>query len=161
MQLFVLYLKANLENIAQVSLPEGYEYCIDVTNSAGEDTRKGVRVTSLHTEELKDSRGTANFTVKWVKDAKKAAYLTVVPVKGLTRHITAEDDNAWVPLIGFDCRGLDVTGFHPEDGFVIKSKSGATFADVDLSQGEWVEYDEKLGDSVGIYDLEHKLEPHH
>ena len=76
--------------------------------------REGVRATSLHTEELKDSRGIANFALKWAKDARKAAYLNVVSVKGVTRHMTEADDNVWVPFIGFDCRGLDVIGFHPE-----------------------------------------------
>lgn len=65
-------------------------------------------------EELKDSKGTANFTLKWAKDARRAAYLNVVPVKGLTRHMTEADDNKWVPFIGFECRGMDVVGFHPE-----------------------------------------------
>lgn len=51
--------------------------------------------------------------------------------------------------------------FHSQDGFEVVSASGEPYSDVDLSEGEWVEYDEKLGDSVGIYDLEHKLEPHH
>lgn len=75
-----------------------------------------MRVTSQNLEELKDSRGTANFALKWAKDARKAAYLNVVPVKGLTRHMTEADDLVWVPFVGFDCRGLDVVGFHPEAG---------------------------------------------
>ena len=83
-------------------------------NSAGENAREGVRVTAAHLEELKDSRGTANFALKWEKDSRKAAYLNVVPVKGYTRTVTAEDDGKWVPLVGFDCRGMDVTGWHPE-----------------------------------------------
>ena len=48
-----------------------------------------------------------------------------------------------------------------QDGFQVESSTGTKFDDVDLSEGEWVEYDEKLGDSVGIYELEHKLEVHH
>ena len=48
-----------------------------------------------------------------------------------------------------------------QDGFSVDSTAGTQYEDVDLSQGEWVEYDEKLGDSVGIYELQHKLEPHH
>lgn len=43
-------------------------------------------------------------------------------------------------------------------GFLVESTSGTRYEDVDLSDKEWVEYDEKLGDSVGIYDLEYKLE---
>ena len=90
---------------------------VQVKNSVGDDVREGVRVTSLHTEELKDSRGTANFALKWVKDSRKAAYLNVVPIKNLTRHMTENDDLEWVPFIAFDCRGLDVIGFHPEVNF--------------------------------------------
>ncbi len=43
-QLFVLYLKANLENISKVSLPEGYEYCIDVSQSPDSKPNNGVKV---------------------------------------------------------------------------------------------------------------------
>lgn len=43
----------------------------------------------------------------------------------------------------------------------MESEAGTKYTDVDLSEGEWVEYDEKLGDSIGIYELEHKLQPHH
>jgi hypothetical protein len=40
----------------------------------------------------------------------------------------------------------------------VESTSGARFEDVDLSEKEWMDYDEKLGESIGIYDLEYKLE---
>ena len=44
-----------------------------------------------------------------------------------------------------------------QDGFTVESTSGQVFTDVDLSDGEWVDYDEKLGESVGIMELEHRL----
>ena len=31
-QVFLLEIKANLENVARISLPEGHEYCIDVSH---------------------------------------------------------------------------------------------------------------------------------
>jgi hypothetical protein len=43
-------------------------------------------------------------------------------------------------------------------GFLVETTSGTRFEDVDLSEKEWCDYDDKLGDSVGIYDLEYKLE---
>ena len=49
---------------------------------------------------------------------------------------------------------------HVQDGFQIQSTSGQVFNDVDLSDGEWVDYDEKLGESVGIMDLEHRFITH-
>ena len=88
-------------------------------DSTGEDIREGVRVTSQNVEDLKDSKGQCNFQLKFVKDARRSAYLTVIPVKGLTRGMTGEDDRKWVPIIGFDCRGLDVVGFHPEVCFCL------------------------------------------
>lgn len=27
-----------------------------------------------------------------------------------------EDSGQWVPIVGFDCRGLEPVGFHPEVG---------------------------------------------
>lgn len=47
-----------------------------------------------------------------------------------------------------------------QDGFLVITTSGQRFENVDLSDGEWVEYDEKLGESVGIMELEHKLVVH-
>lgn len=47
-----------------------------------------------------------------------------------------------------------------QDGFQVESTSGQIFRDVDLSDGEWVDYDEKLGESVGIMELEHKFVTH-
>ena len=47
-----------------------------------------------------------------------------------------------------------------QDGFTVKTTSGQVHENVDLSDGEWVEYDEKLGESVGVMELEHKLIVH-
>ena len=48
-----------------------------------------------------------------------------------------------------------------QDGYMIESASGTKYSDVDLSEGEWVDYDEKLSASIGVYELQHKLEPYH
>lgn len=42
----------------------------------------------------------------------------------------------------------------PQGGFVIRAPSGALWDDVDLSSGEWVEYDERAGESVSVMGLE-------
>ena len=46
-----------------------------VKNSSGEDTREGVYVTSAEEHELAGSKGTANFVIKWVRDARTQANL--------------------------------------------------------------------------------------
>ena len=81
-----------------------------------------------------------------------------VQIKGVTRAITAADSDEWVPVAGFECRGLEPTRLHPGPGFAVVTASGAKHADVDLSEGEWVEYDAKLKESVGVYGLEARFE---
>lgn len=51
---------------------------MQVKNSSGEDTREGVYVTSAEDHELAGSKGTANFVIKWVRDARNQANLNVV-----------------------------------------------------------------------------------
>lgn len=41
-----------------------------------------------------------------------------------------------------------------QGGFTVQSTSGQVFADVDLSEREWMDFDDKLGESIGIYELE-------
>lgn len=36
-------------------------------------------------------------------------------------------------------------------------ESGMKFSDIDLSDKEWVEYDEKAKNEVGIYEIEHEF----
>lgn len=47
-----------------------------------------------------------------------------------------------------------------QDGFLVQTSSGQKFEDVDLSEGEWTEYDEKLGDSVEIMELQWRFAVH-
>ena len=105
---------ASVHNNATKRCNSGANITLQVKDSTGDDIREGVRVTSQNVEDLKDSKGQCNFQLKFVKDARRSAYLSVIPVKGLTRGMKGEDDRKWVPIIGFDCRGLDVVGFHPE-----------------------------------------------
>lgn len=61
-------------------------------------------------------------------------------------------------IIVFDCRGIEPIDFSPRDGWIaVAEDSGTTFEDVDLSEKEWVDYDEKTKQSVGIYDIESKF----
>eukprot|EP00892_Ulva_mutabilis_P007511 jgi/Ulvmu1/5131/UM021_0148.1 len=158
MVVFVLEVKADLENIATLELSEGYNYCIDVKNSTGEDQRDGVYVTSTNEEDLHGSRGTCNFQVKWVKGTRSSAYVIVhESVKGVTRRqITEQDSGQWTPIVGFDCRGLEPVGFHPENGWKAVSTGGTVFGDVDLRE-DWAEFCEKIAESVGVYSIESRF----
>ena len=160
-QLFVLHLRATLENVESLKLPNGYDFCVDVKESAGEESRERVTLSAAEEHELPGSRGVAHLVVKFDKGAKHAANASVVmPIKGVTKpdggYLTASDE--WQPVAGLECRGLEPTRFHPGSGFEVVCPSGTKFSDLDLSEGEWCDFDEKAKESVGVYGLEAKWE---
>ena len=96
---------------------------MQVKDSTGDDERKGVEVTSTHEEELPGSRGSANFALRWHRDSKMPAHLNVQEIqkeaktKGkdiLRAAYTAEDEGKFIGIVGFECRGLEVTDWHPQ-----------------------------------------------
>jgi len=63
-----------------------------------------------------------------------------------------------VPLVCFDCRGIEVVEFVPEDGWAAEGRSSGTkFTEIDLSEGDYSEYDEKATASVGIYNFDSEI----
>jgi hypothetical protein len=46
-----------------------------------------------------------------------------------------------------------------QDGFLVTSRGGAKFSDVDLSE-DWSEWDERASESVGVSELAAKWELH-
>ena len=98
---------------------------VQVKDSRGEDERRAVEVTSTHEEELPGSRGTANFALRWHKDSKMPAHLNVHEIEKevktkakdvLRSAYAAEDEGKFIGIVGFDCRGLDVTDWQPQVG---------------------------------------------
>lgn len=85
-------------------------------DSSGDDVREGVGVSASETHEMSGSRGSANFVMKWAKDARHEASLSVMQIKGVTRAFTAEDAGNFVPVVAFECRGLEPVGWTPEVG---------------------------------------------
>lgn len=80
-------------------------------------------------------------------------------------------------VIEFDCRGLEFTEFKPEvrkrlkillymrlvnisvkgDWLATGLESGSKFTAIDLTEGEWFDYDEKAGEEVSIKDLKWEI----
>jgi len=85
-------------------------------NSQGEDTREGVHVSPAEVHDLSGSRGVANFVMKWARDSKHECYCNLQQVKNVTRPFTVNDTGKFVPVVGFDCRGLEPIDWRPEVG---------------------------------------------
>ena len=68
------------------------------------------------------------------------------------RVMEADDSGAMVPMLALDCNGLEPYAFHPLGGegeFVAVGKNGKVYENVDLSDGDWSDYDLATG-SVSI-----------
>lgn len=71
---------------------------------------------------------------------------------------TIDDSEKFKSIVAFECRGIEPVDYRPTDGWIVSvEESNKVFNDVDLSEKEWVEYDEKIQDSVGIYEFEYEL----
>jgi hypothetical protein len=166
-QTFILYLKADLENVGRITCDRlSTRWCLTVKESAGSEERDGVFVTASETHELSGSKGTANLVMKFAKGAKHESYVNVLEIKGVTRDITAEDDGKFVPFVAFECRGLEPIAYRAtsDDPWRVESSGGgAVFEDADLSEAAgdgWAEYDEKAGEPVGVSGWEAEFRLH-
>lgn len=57
-------------------------------------------------------------------------------------------------IIVLDCRGLDLIDFKADGNWSAKgAESGTSFTDIDLTPGEWFDYDEKAGEEVSIKEI--------
>ncbi|ETV96767.1 hypothetical protein H310_10075 [Aphanomyces invadans] len=157
MVLFVLYVKADLDAIDLWEFPVNHRWCLDIKEPTSEEKREGVWVCDDELVDVPGGRGEAHFLMKW-PGAKKESQLTIIrDVKKLTRPITGADSGEFVPVVGFDCRGLEPVAWYPEGGYTLTSAGGtAVFRDVNLAE-DWSEYDEDGEQAVGIYSIEHKF----
>lgn len=56
-----------------------------------------------------------------------------------------------------DCRGLEFTDFDPRGIWKCEGvEKGTKFPEVDLAEGEWVDYDEKASVPVSVMSVESK-----
>jgi len=54
-------------------------------------------------------------------------------------------------ILELDCRGLEFVDFKADGEWLAEgTESGSKFTAIDLSEGEWFEYDEKTSEEVSI-----------
>ena len=183
MVLYLLYFKAELENIGEVKLrTQGVHLRISVRNPQdGNEVREDVIVDPseyLEPEEESSKEGPHHFRLRW-EGSKKASVLQVLSeaeaataIKKLKkkkkgkasddtpRSYTADDAGDWVPVLAMECRGLEPYAFSPmKDEFVIMSEGGTVFdEEIELGDGDWADYDAEHDASVSMEDISFKFE---
>ena len=174
MVLFMLYMKAELENVDSVTLRKDINLCINVRNPLenSEVREKVVMNPSEFLEQDESSREPHHhFALRW-EGNKKASVLIVLDEAGVKTALkkkkkvkapgdyTSDDAGEWSPILAVECRGLEPEGFFPMgNDFVVASSGGAVFGeDVDFGEGDWAEYDESNDEPVSMSDIEFKWE---
>ncbi|KAI8144325.1 hypothetical protein BJV82DRAFT_65517 [Fennellomyces sp. T-0311] len=147
-----LYLKADLENITNLKPVNEYEWHFKIQCSSCRETDQNWISFNPHdTVEMSGSRGEANLVMR-CKFCKRESSAQFEPN---VQAYSAEKNGKFQKIATFDCRGLELVDFSPRDPWVAEgTESGTKFEDIDLTDGEWVEYDEKSGEPVGIAEIE-------
>jgi hypothetical protein len=158
MPIFLLKIKADLENIETLRPVEGVCWKFDIESSDGE-RKEGITVSSTEIIELEGSRGEANFVMRWHK-GDPPSYIKIVAVKKVDGSYNSKDGGKFATIAGFECRGLTITRYIPGEDFSATSSGGTVFEGVDLTEGDWAEYDDSNGNdlSVSITNFESKIE---
>jgi len=113
-----------------------------------------VNVSRFETSEVSGSRGEANFVWK-CKMCKRESTATIKnPPVAYEQSSPPKAQN----IIELDCRGLEFTEFRPDGEWSAKGiDSMTTFTGIDFGDGDWFDYDEKVGEEVSIKDLKWEI----
>ncbi|KAK6912787.1 CXXC motif containing zinc binding protein, eukaryotic [Dillenia turbinata] len=160
---YLLGITGELENLTDLQ-PQGgcddpdFTYCIKLKcGNCGELSEKESWVSLNETVSVPKSRGTANLVQKCKFCGRDG---TVSMIGGRGRPLTQEHSEAgmYTPLMLFDCRGFEPVDFVFGGGWKVESVEGTKFDAVDLSGGEFAEYDEKGECPVMISNLRSRFE---
>ncbi|GAV56983.1 DUF866 domain-containing protein [Cephalotus follicularis] len=144
---YLLMITADLENLTNLQ-PQGgcddpsFSYFFNlICGRCGEQTQRETCVNLNETVPL-TGKGTANLIQKCKFCGREG---TVSMIAGRGKPLTQEfaEEGKCVPLMLFDCRGYEPVGFVFGGGWKVESVTGTRFEDIDLSGGDFAEYDEK------------------
>ncbi|EPS32693.1 hypothetical protein PDE_07653 [Penicillium oxalicum 114-2] len=106
--------------------------------------------------EIPGSRGEANFVWKCRLCSKAhSASITAGP----HAYEAEEKKKKGRTIIELDCRGLEFVEFKADGEWEAQgAESSTSFTGIDLSEGEWYDYDEKTSEEVSIKEVKWSIE---
>ncbi|XP_077284949.1 UPF0587 protein CG4646 isoform X2 [Arctopsyche grandis] len=138
-----LQIKANLECVERVTTchPQ-YEWFLQMRcNGCGETSPTWHDVTEDERTSHKHGRSDTNYLAK-CKLCSRENSLEIL--QGTNGEYLSGDSGKFKTIVVFECRGIEPVDFSPRKGWnVVSEENGTKFNDVDLTEKEWVEYDEK------------------
>lgn len=152
-----LQITAELENVTSLQAAgEDFRWYLKLRClQCGTETPEFVYMDLLNSQPLKGGRGTASLVIKCKLCGRENS---IDIIKESLCPFFADDMPQFKTIVAFDCRGVEPTDFAPRVGWTAQSSQSSTsFEDIDLSQGEWADYDENTAQAVGIYEVRHQF----
>lgn len=151
-----LEIKADLENVTNLT-PDGDDFrwylklkCLN----CGEESKPFIYVTLLESVPLKGGRGHASVVSKCKLCSRENS---IDILKNSINSYNIEDSGNFRAVVKFECRGMEPTDFSPRTGWVAKGAETTSQFEVDLTEKEWYDFDEKASNPVSIVDLEYRF----
>jgi len=147
-----VYIKAELENVTNLKPVSDFTWHFKIEcTSCHETDDNWITINPEDTVEVSGSKATANLVMR-CKFCRREASASFLDSAG---SYSIEHVNKFAKLAVIDCRGLEPVDFDPRSGWTAQGvESGSKFEDIDLTEGDWAEYDEKAGEPVGISNIE-------
>eukprot|EP01134_Creolimax_fragrantissima_P000981 CFRG0981T1 len=153
-----LQIKLELEGVTEIKPdPDDFRWYLKIRcGSCGEENKHWVYIEEDQIVEIPGSRGgEANLVIKCELCSRSNS---ISIVEKSVKPYMFEDAGSFKTIAAFECRGVEAVDFSPRVGFKAKGKdSGTPFEEVDLTEKEWFDYDEKAGESVSITAFECRL----
>ncbi|KAF1911749.1 hypothetical protein BDU57DRAFT_523732 [Ampelomyces quisqualis] len=154
-----LALKAELNGVTDLrpqdteDAPFFYTFKVQCT-SCRETHANFVSISRFEQNEVGGSKGEANFVWR-CKNCKREHSANI---KAPPKSYQQTDPPKTVNILEFDCRGLEFTDFKAEGEFLaVGAETTTKFDGIDLSEGEWFDYDEKAGEEVSITNIKWEI----
>jgi len=149
-----LQFKATLENLTNVKADgEDFRWYLKLKClSCGEDSPNFVYLTLEDSTPLKGGRGSASLVTKCKLCGRDNS---IDILKETLAEYNADNSGSFKSIVTFECRGMEPIDFSPRTGWVGSGAETSSIFPVDLTEGDWCDFDEKAGESVGIYEIEH------
>jgi len=164
---YILSIKADVEGVASLQWKSDQKLvCCDVRHPVDpSDTKEKIVVDfselEVEAEEKhlpKHHEKPCHFHVTW-SDGTKGTIRVVDDKRNAAATSSATmATQEWFPLLVLECENVEPTKFHPlGTEFIVTNNQGTVYKEVDLSSGDWTEYDLSSG-STSITNLESKFE---
>ncbi|CAK9011790.1 UPF0587 protein YCR090C [Durusdinium trenchii] len=161
MPLIAMFMKAEMEGVDKLVFPEEDAWKVDIQQSGGTEIREGVTIDPTNEEDVPNSKGTANFLIKWDGAKAPSSISLVTPTRSTPLKDKEVKDKPLLqyseagtmqPVAIFDCRGAEPVKWYPI-GLVVETSWGR-FENVDLSDPDgWMECSE-TGDTAAISEVQ-------